>query len=100
MTTKGSPNSPGNPDDGNGDDDDDEDEKLYQDGSSSTQRDIVDSRSFLSMQKLIQFHILQKSFELESSVLLLMGRIDRSGNDYLSSWHSVAFKIGLSNKCM
>ena len=45
MTTKGPPNGPGNPDDGNGGDDDDEDEKLFQDGSSTTEQDIVDSRS-------------------------------------------------------
>ena len=57
-----------------------------------------------NMQRLIQFHILLQSFELEKQCavveLLLMGRIDLSGNDYPFSWLSVAFKVGLSNECM
>ena len=99
------PNGPEPPgDDGDDDDDDDEDgdddEELVQDSLPMTEKDIVDSRS-LQHAKIDPIPTTAADFRVwKNSVLLLLGRIDVSGIDYLPSWFSVAFKVDSVDECM
>ena len=86
----------GGPDDGF---DDDDEEELVEDGSPTNEKDIVDSRS-LQHAKLETIPSSAADFRSwKNSLIMLMGRIDISGIDYLTTWINVAFKVDSSIEC-
>ena len=100
LTASGPSNGPTDPDDGDGDEGDDDEEELIQDESPTTEPDLVDSRSSQHA-KIDPIPYSAADYRVwKNGILLLMGRIDLSWNDYLPSWLSVAFKVDSSVECM
>ena len=86
-------------DDGDGEDGGDGEEELIQDGSPTTEREIVDSRS-LQHARLDPMPSSAADFRSwKNSLILLLGRMDISNSDYLMTWISHAFKINSAEYC-
>ncbi len=84
-----------------GDDGDGEDgeEELIQDGTPTTEREIVDSRT-LQHAKLDPIPSTAADFRSwKNSLILLLGRMDISNSDYLMTWISHAFKVDSAEFC-
>ena len=72
------------------------DEELVEE---KTERDIVDSRALQSA-KLEPLHNNAADFRIwKNPMILMLGRLDISGNDYLTSWIAVAFKVDSAQEC-
>ena len=72
---------------------------MIQDASPTTEREIVDSRA-LQNAKIDPIPSTAADFRSwKSSLILLLGRLDISGSDYLTSWISHAFKVSTAEFC-
>ena len=77
---------------GNDEGSDDGEEELVQDNSPTHEKEIVDSRS-LRNAKLEPVPNTAADFRAwKNSLILLLGRLDISGTDYLTSW--IRFRLG------
>jgi len=97
---KSFPNEPfgGDPGDG-GEGESDDEETLVQDGSPTTEREIVDSRT-LQHAKLDPIpNTAADCRSWKTTLILLLGRLDISGSDYLTSWVSHAFRVNSADFC-
>ena len=98
--SKSFPNEPfgGDPGDG-GEGESDDEETLVQDGSQTTEREIVDSRT-LQHAKLDPIPNTAADFRSwKTTLILLLGRLDISGSDYLTSWVSHEFRVNSADFC-
>ena len=72
---------------------------MIQDGSPTTEREIVDPRT-LQHAKLDPIPNTAADFRnWKSTLILLLGQLDISGSDYLTSWVSQAFKVNTAELC-
>ncbi len=86
-------------DDGDGEEGDNDGDELIQDGSPTTEREIVDSRA-LQHAKLHPMPSSAADFRnWKNSLILLLGRMDISNSDYLMMWISHAFKVDTAEYC-
>ena len=86
-------------DDGDDGDGEDGEEELIQDGTPTTEREIVDSRT-LQHAKLDPIPSTAADFRSwKNSLILLLGRMDISNSDYLMTWISHAFKVDSAEFC-
>ena len=84
---------------GNDEGSDDGEEELVQDNSPTHEKEIVDSRS-LRNAKLEPVPNTAADFRAwKSSLILLLGRLDISGTDYLTSWITVSFGVNAESDC-
>ena len=84
---------------GNDEGSDDGEEELVQDNSPTHEREIVDSRS-LHNAKLEPVPNSAADFRAwKNSLILLLGRLDISGTDYLTSWITVSFGVNAESEC-
>ena len=86
-------------DDGDGEDGGDGEEELIQDGSPTTEREIVDPRA-LQHAKLDPMPSSAADFRSwKNSLILLLGSMEISNSDYLMTWISHAFKVDSAEYC-
>ena len=84
---------------GNDEGSDDGEEELVQDKSPTHEKEIVDSRS-LRNAKLEPVPNTAADFRAwKNSLILLLGRLDISGTDYLTSWITVSFGVNAESDC-
>ena len=93
------PNEPFGGDPGDDGEGENGEEELIQDGSPTTEREIVDPRT-LQHAKLDPIPNTAADFRnWKSTLILLLGQLDISGSDYLTSWVSQAFKVNTAELC-
>jgi hypothetical protein len=90
------PNEPFGGDPGDDGEGENGEEELIQDGSPTTEREIVDPRT-LQHAKLDPIPNTAADFRnWKNTLILLLGRLDINGSDYLTSWVSHAFKVNMN----
>ena len=93
------PNEPFGGDPGDDGEGENGEEELIQDGSPTTEREIVDSRT-LQHAKLDPIpNTAADCRSWKTTLILLLGRLDISGSDYLTSWVSHAFRVNSADFC-
>ena len=100
IPTKRFPSEPfgGDPGDDLEEENDDE-EDLIQFGSPTAETEMVDSRTLKHANLYPTPNTAADYRNWKNSLIFLLGRLDISGSDYLTSWISHAFKVNTAEFC-
>ena len=82
---------------GEGSSSDDGEEELVQDASPTHEKEIVDSRSLHNLEPVPKSAADFRAWK--NSLILLLGRLDVSGADFLTSWISASFGVMSESEC-